>query len=96
MALAIPPWKYAWSPGLWLPPAVQPEDGQDAGTMQSRKSTGSQRAARPGLAALLAAWQPTHQPKFPFKITETISVSLLTENPQLLFNNTVNVLKCVF
>ena len=52
MALAVPPWKYAWSPGLWLPPAVQPEDGQGAGTTQSRKSTGSQRAAQPGLAGL--------------------------------------------
>lgn len=84
MALATPPAKY------------QLEDGQGAGTTQSHKSTGSQCAARPGFTGLLAAWQPTHQPKFPFKITETISFSCLAENPQLLFNNAVNVLKCVF
>lgn len=38
----------------------------------------------------------SHQPKSPFKIAETIAVSLPLENPQLLFNKAADVLKCVF
>lgn len=38
---------------------------------------------------------PTSQ-NFLSKLLRLISVSLLAENPQLLFNNAVDVLKCVF
>lgn len=68
-----------------------PRTGRELGPHKA----GGHRCSSAGLTGLLAAQQPTQQPKFPFKITT--AVSLFTENtPQPLFSNAVNVSKLVF
>lgn len=61
---------------------MPPQQGrQGAGTMQTQRAPGFPSA---------------HQLKAPSRITEAISFSLPSENPQLLFNKAVGILKCAF
>lgn len=67
--------------------------GADTHTLlQGRQGAGTMQTQRPRAPGFPSA----RQPKAPFRITEAISFSLPSENPQLLFNKAVGILKCVF